>query len=209
MVKLKKPIDYINDLRSSPNIEISKLGETLYERYCQWTRSLRLKDMLEFLRKIQDNREKIGIAQLFGKFRAYSFEEFVYRLIQAEVEVPRTLGLYWGEKCLVWKESDKEYGIEIDILTGKKLNRFIEPVVAVDAKIELDASRLKTALASFLILKRCNPNAKCFLVHILGEVHPLLLELMEPWIDGIYQFSEEKDETVVFVKSVQAAVKQF
>ena len=165
--------------------------------------------MLEFVRKIQDNRDKIGIAQLFGKFRAYSFEEFVYRLIQSEVEVPRTLGLYWGEKCLVWKDSDKEYGMEIDILIGKKLNRFIKPVVVVDAKVELDASRLKTALASFLILKRHNPKVKCFLVYMIGEVHPLLVELTEPWIDGIYQFNEEKDETVVFVKSVQAAIKQF
>jgi len=36
----------------------------------------------------------------------------------------------------------------------------------------------------------------------------LLLKLIERWIDGIYQFSLDKDETTAFVESGQEAVKQ-
>jgi len=209
MVRLKKPIDYVNQLLLNPNPDLHKLGENLQKRYEQWTRSLNLKHLLDFMKTIQENRDKIGVAQLFGKFRAYSFEEFVFRLIQAKVLIPKSFNVYWGEKCLVWKDDDREYGLEVDVVIGKKPDRFIEPLVAVDAKVELDASRLKTALASFLLLKRWNPNVKCFLVYMLGEIDFLLLKLTAPWIDGIYQFTQDRDETTAFVKSVQESVMQF
>jgi hypothetical protein len=32
---------------------------------------------------------------------------------------------------------------------------------------------------------------------------------MEPWIEGVYQFSLDKQETIAFVKSVQEALKQY
>ncbi len=99
--------------------------------------------------------------------------------------------------------------MELDILTGRKLNKFIEPTVAVEVKVELDSSRLKTALASFLLLEKRYPHVKCFLVYMIREARSLLLKLTEPWIDGTYQFSLERDETTAFVKSVQEAVKQF
>jgi hypothetical protein len=78
---------------------------------------------------------------------------------------------------------------------------------AVEAKVELDASRLKTALVSFLFLKRRYPNVVFPSLHVRRNL-PLLLELTAPWIDGIYQFSLHKDETSAFVKSIQEAVKQ-
>lgn len=113
------------------------------------------------------------------------------------------------EKSLIWKRNNEEYGMELDIIIGKRLNQFIEPAVAVEAKVELDASRLKTALAAFLLLKRCYPKAKCFLAYMFGEIDPLLLKLTEPWINGIHQFGLEKDESDAFVKAVQETVKQF
>ena len=209
MAKRKKPEDYVNELRLSSNVETRALGENLLEQYRRWTQTLRLEDLLVFLQTIQNNKNKIGAAQFFGRFRAYSLEEFVYRLVQAKVNAPKLLNVYWGERCVVWKGNSQEYGMELDVLVGKKLDEFVQPVVVVDTKVELDASRLKTTLASFLLLKRCNPHVQCFLVYILGEVDPLLLRLTEPWIDGIYQFSAEKDETAAFVKSVQAAIQHF
>lgn len=209
MAKRKKPVDYVNELRLSSNTETRTLGENLLEQYRRWTQTLLLEDLLVFLQTIQNNKSKIGAAQFFGKFRAYSLEEFVYRLVQAKGGAPKPLNVYWGERCVVWKGNGQEYGMELDILVGKKLDEFVQPVVAVDTKVELDASRLKTTLASFLLLKRRHPHVRCFLVYMLGEVDPLLLRLTEPWIDGTYQFSVEKDETAAFVKSVQAAIKQF
>jgi hypothetical protein len=208
MSRLKRPIDYVNTLRLNPNREKRELGETLHGQYQRWTRSLRLGDFLGFMQTIQEGRDRIGAAQLFGKFRAYSLEEFVYRLIRARVSTPEPLGVYWGERCLIWRGSGREYGMEVDVLVGEKLDGFVQPVVAVDAKVELDASRLKTALASFLLLKRCHPHARCLLVYVIEEVDPPLLRLTEPWIDRVYRFSAERDETGVFVESVRAAVKQ-
>jgi len=109
------------------------------------------------MQSIQENKERVGVSQLFGKFRAYSPEEFVYRLIQAKVSILKPLDVYWGEKCLIWRKDGQQHGMELDIIVGRKLNEFIEPTVAVDAKVELDASRLKTALASFLLLKNATP----------------------------------------------------
>jgi len=208
MSRLKKPIDYVNMLRFNSNREKRELGETLHGQYQQWTRSLRPKDLLGFIQTIQEGKDQIGAAQLFGKFRAYALEEFVYRLIRARVSLPESLGIYWGEKCLLWRGGGREYGMEVDVLVGKKIDGFVQPIVAVDAKVELDASRLKTTLASFLLLKRFHPYAKCFLVFVIEEVDPPLLRLTEPWIDGFYRFSAERDETAAFVESVQAAVKQ-
>lgn len=205
MTKLKKPIDYINTLRFSSDPETRKLGESLHKKYLQWTRSLQLNSLIEFLKGIQENRERIGVAQLFGKFRACSFEEFVYRLIQTKVSIPEDTSLHWGEKCLIWKEGSQRYGMELDVLVGRKIDGFVDAVIAIDAKVELDASRLKTTLASFLLLKRWNPAVKCFLVYMLGEINPLLLKLTKPWVDGTYQLGPEKDETLAFIKSVQDA----
>jgi hypothetical protein len=207
MTKMKKPIDYINDLRLSSDVKTRELGCFLERQYCDWTRSLQLKSLLNFLKAIEENKAEIGVAQLFGKFRAYSFEEFVYRLIQAEVSIPRPLGVYWGEKCLIWERVGQVYGMEFDVVVGKRLDGFVEPIVAIEAKVELDSSRLKTSLASFLLLKQRNPDVKCFLVYMLAEIDPLLLGLTKPWVDEIFQFGSERDETCAFVESVQNAVK--
>jgi len=207
MTKIKKPVNYINSLRFSSDSKTRELGESLHKKYLQWTQSLNLNSLIEFLKVIQENRERIGVAQLFGKFRACSFEEFVYRLILTKVSLTEELSLYWGEKCLIWKESGQKYGMELDVLVGRKIDDLVDAAVAIDAKVELDASRLKTTLASFLLLKQRNPNVKCFLVYMLGEINPLLLKLSEPWVDGVYQIGLERDETLVFLKSVQDALK--
>jgi hypothetical protein len=208
MVRLKKPVDYVNRLVLNPNSDIRKLGENLQKQYGRWKRSLDLKHLLNFMKTIQENRDKIGVAQLFGRFRAYSFEEFVYRLIQAKVSIPPPFNVCWGEKCLIWRDDDREYGMELDVVVGRKFNKFVvEPLVAVEAKVELDASRLKTALASFLLLKERYPNVKCYLVYMFGEIDSFLMKLTAPWIDGIYEFSQDKDETTALVRSVQEAVK--
>ncbi|MEM2935994.1 MAG: hypothetical protein QW231_02330 [Candidatus Bathyarchaeia archaeon] len=208
MAKRKRPEDYIGDLCSSPDPENRRLGENLRGQYSRWAQNLSLEELTSFLEAIQGNKERIGAPQLFGKFRAYSFEEFVYRLIQIRISIPQNLGVYWGEKCLIWDEENKKYGTEMDILIGRKLNEFIEAKAAVDTKIELDAARLKTTLASFLLLKERNPQVKCFLAYMRGEINPILLDLAKPWIDGAYQLSLERDETEHFIKSLQEAINR-
>jgi hypothetical protein len=113
-----------------------------------------------------------------------------------------------GEKCLVWKESSQGYGVEVDIAIGRKLDGFVEPAVAVDAKVELDAARLKTALASMLLVKRLNPKTRCFIVYIKREVSNFLLAASDTWLDGVFEFSLKRNEVASFLRAVKSATRR-
>lgn len=202
MARTKKPIDYINELCSSERETQRRLGETLKAQYERWTKTLALKDFLKFNEIIRMNKSEIGVAQFFGKFRAYAFEEYIYRLIKGKVAINKPFDIFWGEKCLVWQEGEKGYTMEFDVSIGRKICEFIDPLVVFDAKVELDSARLKTALASFAVLKHWKPTAKCVLVYITKELDSHLLELAKNWIDGVFQFSWENDETDVFLNYV-------
>lgn len=202
MPRIKKAVDYIRELSSSNNIERKLLGKKLDSQYAKWTETLDLQDFLAFNDFIQENKALIGAAQFFGKFRAYAFEEYVYRLLKTKIRIPKPLQLFWGEKCLVWEKTGKKYTLEFDIAIGLKTNCFVEPTIVFDAKVELDSARLKTALASFAILKHWNSKTKCFLIYIVKEIGSAFLELAKYWIDGIFQFSFEKDETAAFLNCV-------
>ncbi|MBS7620947.1 hypothetical protein KEJ32_02365 [Candidatus Bathyarchaeota archaeon] len=199
MARAKKPVDYINELCSSGREEQRKLGETLKAQYERWTKTLALKDFLEFNETIRMNKFEIGVAQFFGKFRAYAFEEYIYRLLKEKVAIKKPFEVFWGEKCLVWQDSMRSYAIEFDLSIGQKLGKFIDPIVVFDAKVELDSARLKTAIASFAMLKLWKPAARCALAYITRELDNHLLELAKNWIDGFFQFSLENDETEAFL----------
>jgi len=104
-----------------------------------------------------------------------------------------------GERCLVWKTADKEYLMEFDVSIGKKTEQLVKPVIVFDAKIELDSSRLKTALASFVILKRWNREARCFLVYVNREVDSALIGLAKRWIDRIFNSTLKKTKQQFFL----------
>ncbi|MEM2912276.1 MAG: hypothetical protein QW146_07215 [Candidatus Bathyarchaeia archaeon] len=203
MAKKKKPLDYINSLCADADDEKRRVGRILLNQYRTWTNTLRLDDLLTFMETIQNNKNRIGVAQFFGKFRAYSFEEYLYRLIQKRVSMPPCLNLFWGEKCLIRNGK----GIEMDIAIGRKINQFVDPILVLDAKIELDASRLKTALASFLLLKHFNPKTTCVLAYMKKEIAPFLLDLAKPWIEKIFEFSRDKDATQSLIETIKSTLK--
>jgi len=207
LARAKKPIDYINELCSSKREEQRKLGKTLNAQYERWTKTLALKDFLKFNEIIMTDKSEIGSAQFFGKFRAYAFEEYIYRLIKEKIIIDKPLEVFWGEKCLVWQGDEKDYAIEFDISIGKKACRFINPLVVFDAKVELDSARLKTAVASFVMLKRWKPTARCILVYITRELDNCLLELAKSWVDGVFQFSWENDETAFFLNYITRCLR--
>lgn len=206
MARAKKPIDYINELCSSRKAAQQVLGKALQAQYERWTKTLALKDFLKFSETIMANKAEIGVAQFFGKFRAYAFEEYVYRLLKQKIAVKKPFQVFWGEKCLVWQEGEKSYAMEFDISIGRKVDEFIDPLVVFDAKVELDSARLKTAVASFAILKRWKPETQCLLVYITRDLDGCLLELTKDWIDRIFQFSWENDETAVFLDYVARCI---
>jgi len=208
LARAKKPIDYIKELYASRKTERQMLGKALQAQYERWTKTLALKDFLKFNETIMTNKNEIGVAQFFGKFRAYAFEEYVYRLLKERITVKKPLQVFWGEKCLVWQEGEKSYAMEFDISIGRKIGEFIDPAVVFDAKVELDSARLKTAVASFAILKRWKPITRCLLVYITRELDGCLLELTKDWIDGIFQLSWENDEVEAFLSHVAECLCQ-
>ncbi|MGB9777828.1 MAG: hypothetical protein ACPLW8_00330 [Candidatus Bathyarchaeales archaeon] len=195
MSRIKKAIDYINELRSNDNPKKQMLGKELAVQYAKWTKTLNLKDFLAFAKIIQENKTEIGAAQFFGKFRAYALEEYIYRLLQTKVRFPEPLQVFWGEKCLVWQKGREKYSMEFDVAIGKKAKGIVEPKIVFDAKVELDSARLKTALASFAILKRWNAEVKCLLVYVVKDVDSVLLKLANYWVDGLFRLNLQKDET--------------
>lgn len=205
---MKKPVDYINELRFSERESRRRLGETLRAQYERWRRTLALKDFIKFNETIKANKSEIGIAQFFGKFRAYAFEEYIYRLLKEKVCIPEPLKTFWCEKCLVWQKNGKSYALEFDISIGVKKEGFIDPTMVFDAKVELDSSRLKTALASFAMLKKWKPTAKCVVAYVTRELDDNLLELAEDWADGIFQFNLENGETSAFIDYVAMSLKR-
>ena len=189
MARRKKPIDYINELYTSQKTSKQRLGEILHVKYNKWVRTLAVEDFLEFNETIMANKNEIGTAQFFGKFRAYSFEEYVYRLLKEKLYLKKPLELFWSGKCLVWQKEGRSYAMEFDVAIGVEKDGFVDPAVVFDTKIELDSSRLKTALGSFAMLKRWKPNVKCLIAYVKRELDDSLLELAMNWADGIFQFS--------------------
>jgi len=199
MVRVKKTVDYINDLCSSKKEEQQALGKVLRLKYEKWMETLELKNFLDFNNAIMGNKEEIGVAQFFGKFRAYAFEEHVYRLLKVKIRPSWPLRLFWGEKCLVWSKDGKNYAMEFDVSMGRKINAFVDPVIVFDTKVELDSARLKTAIASFAMLKLWKPKAKCVLVYITKELDETLFELAKNWLDAAFQLNLENNETEAFL----------
>lgn len=202
MARKKKAIDYINELCTSKSERRRTLGETLKAQYERWMKTLALEDFLKFNETIMANKTEIGAAQFFGKFRAYAFEEYVYRLLKAKIHFKKPLEIFWAEKCLVWRGEDVDYAMEFDILIGVKKGGFADPKVVLDAKVELDSSRLKTAIASFVMLKQWKPWVKCAVVYVKRELDDSLLRLAENWADGIFQFNLQNNEAGLFLNSV-------
>ncbi|MBS7643989.1 hypothetical protein KEJ26_05390 [Candidatus Bathyarchaeota archaeon] len=210
MARLKKPINYIEDLCASQDVQTRQIGFLLKRNYRIWTTNLKLHDFEVFLSTIQRHKEKIGLAQFFGKFRAYAFEEYVYRLIKSKIPLPRGFDVFWGEEVQVLLEKDRAYNMEVDISIGRpgKYDS-ICPTVVVDCKVEIDASRLKTAMASFAILKQFIPDVNCFLVYMKKDVSDIFFQLVCNWIDGAYDISTVKDESKRFIKNLTRVLQKY
>lgn len=206
MARVKKALKYIEDLCLSRDEARKDIGERLKTLYYRWIKTLSLEDFLEFNETIKLNKDLIGAAQFFGKFRAFAFEEYIYRLIRRRVNVPVSLKIFWGEKCVVWRNFEKFYSVEFDVSIGLKEKDYVTPKIVFDAKVELDSSRLKTALASFILLKDWKPEAKCILVYIDRELNEALLDIAKSRIDGVFQLSLKNNETEAFLKFVSACL---
>lgn len=99
--------------------------------------------------------------------------------------------------------------MEFDVSIGKKDGGFVDPAMVFEVKVELDSARLKTALASFMILKTWKPKVKCALVYLIKDLDLALLKLAEHWVDGIFQFSPKSKESDFFIEFVNKCLSSF
>jgi len=98
--RIKRAVDCINALCSSESEAKSMLGNALKQRYERWLETLNLQDFLRFIETIKENKDQIGVPQFFGKFRACTFEECVYRLIVTKVDIPEHFNCFGARNAL-------------------------------------------------------------------------------------------------------------
>jgi len=126
------------------------------ESYLRWKRSL-IEDFMESINLIHRMRDRIqralgGLPQMVGQFRAYSLEEYIRDLIKARVK-PK-LGVYWNEDVVVWRRGVEECKMKFDVVVGRVRGGELVPSLIVEAKVDLDAPRLKALMLSSLPVER-------------------------------------------------------
>jgi len=200
-LRYARPLTYIERLLKSKNKRGVAAGRKLLKIYEAWKTSLSIDDFLYFLRLIQyDLKEDImlslkGMIQMIGQFKAYSFEEFLMDLIKKKLkELNKPLEVLWNEKLPIWKApTNEEYAATFDIAIIKRVNGKITPLIVIEAKVDVDAPRLKTALFNSILLKNTYPDVKYALVYVNWNADVILMSLARNFLDAIFNFNSESE----------------
>lgn len=188
-LRRKKTVNYIEQIAKYDY----KLGGKLRESYSRWIETLSIDDFNDFLDLIYEFKEDImrGLGRLLqtvGQFRAYSLEEYIYQLIRRRVRIPRSMDVYWNEDVAIWKLNSHTYTVRFDILIGSKNNKYVEPTIIVEAKVEVDAPRLKNVFMNFILAKTLKPNVKTILVYVNWNASQILKYITLKYVDRLYWF---------------------
>jgi hypothetical protein len=73
-------------------------------------------------------------------------------------------------------------------LIGSKNDRYVDPSIIVEAKVEVDAPRLKNVFMNFTLAKMLKPNVKTILVYVKWNASQILKSIMSKYINGVYRF---------------------
>ncbi|MEM1545976.1 MAG: hypothetical protein QXY40_02870 [Candidatus Methanomethylicia archaeon] len=188
-MRRKKTVNYIEQIAKYDY----KLGGKLRESYSRWIETLSIDDFNDFLDLIYEFKEDImrglgRLLQTIGQFRAYSLEEYIYQLIRRRVRIPRSMDVYWNEDVAIWKLNSYTYTVRFDILIGSKNNKYVEPAIIVEAKVEVDAPRLKNVFMNFILAKTLKPNVKTILVYVNWNASQILKYITLKYVDRLYWF---------------------
>ncbi len=188
-LRRKKTVNYIEQIAKYDY----KLGGKLRESYSRWIETLSIDDFNDFLDLIYEFKEDImrglgRLLQTIGQFRAYSLEEYIYQLIRRRVRIPRSMDVYWNEDVAIWKLNSYTYTVRFDILIGSKNNKYVEPAIIVEAKVEVDAPRLKNVFMNFILAKTLKPNVKTILVYVNWNASQILKYITLKYVDRLYWF---------------------
>jgi len=188
-LRRRKALSYIEKLM----MHDYRLGVKLRESYNQWIETLNIDDFNRFLDLIYEFRENImrstgGLIQMIGQFRAYSLEEYVYQVIRRRVRVPVGMDVYWNDDVVVWRINSYVYTVRFDLLIGSKNNKYVDPSIIVEAKVEVDAPRLKNVFMNFTLAKFLKPNVETILVYVRWNASQALKSITLKYINKVYWF---------------------
>ena len=195
-----KAIDYIQLMKNSRNPRVVEAGLELEELYFKWKKSLDVRDLVDFIEAIEEKyawalKKGLGrMPQSIGQFRAYALEEYLYDItsqtLKGEYEI------LWNEKIPVWEE-EFEYSIAQDLAI---LDRKTGLKAVVEAKVEVDAQRLKAVLMNFSLLK-ISKKLNCAIVYIRWNADEKLKFLSKRiCVDEIFNFNRNPFEVERYKK---------
>jgi len=197
-------MDYISALLSKPSTK--DLGLLLLDYYNSLMKTLTTEQLALLLSTIERNHEKIGRPQYFGKFRAFLFEEYIMKRIINHLNTQKNIVFEW-EPCI---EISKDYCIEVDILASQILpDNSTKYLLGIECKVELDASRLKEALANLILIKAKYPHILAFIVFFKKDVSERLIDIALKYIDGIVEVSHKNDELDLIIKRLHNLLETF
>ena|GEM_PF-386136 len=209
-----RAIDYIKKLMSSGDEDGAKAGEDLFELYLKWKETLELNDFLTFVDLIQNRwkdtimRVLKGMPQMIGQFRAFSFEEYLVDVIRSKLKPERRgFRILWNEKLLIWRGGGREYRAALDIVLSRAEGYGEVPVVAIEAKIDVDAPRLRAVMLNFEMLRKVYPEVKTALVYLYWNADEILKDIARMFIDELFNFTSKR-HVPAFLEFVNSALSK-
>ncbi len=199
---------YIDRLLESGSPEAVKIGRKLKLGYERFKTTLKVEDFSRFLDLVLQNSNIImrslgGLPQLIGQFRAFSLEEYVLELLARKAGVERR-DIFWNEDVIIWKRSGEICKMKFDIVVGHKMKGTVHPFVTVEAKVDVDAPRLKASIFEALMVKRLYKGCKCLLTYVGWHASEIWYEIAKiAGFDGVYKLYGSDEEVERFIEDAR------
>ncbi len=146
-------------------VYINETIPKLKEKYVKLMETLDYKLFEELMEEII--KEKAKTPQYIGKFRSTMMEEYVAETLRRKLNNPNIKVVRQYEMTI----GEYKFKVDIAVLEEGKIKHIIE------CKVELDSSRLKTAIGELILAKLHNPNIKVHIVYYKPEISIKLLKL--------------------------------
>ena len=198
---------YIDKLLESGCPEAVRTGKKLKLEYEKFKTTLKVEDFTRFLDLILQNSNIImkalgGLPQLIGQFRAFSLEEYVLELLVKKAGVNRER-IFWNEDVIIWKRGSKVCKMKFDIVVGHMMKDTVYPLVTIEAKVDVDAPRLKASIFEALMVKRLYRDCKCLLAYVGWHAGEIWYEIAMAGFDSVYKLYGSEGDVERFIEDAR------
>ncbi|GEM_PF-6927174 len=151
------------------------LRRRMIEHYKTLIKKLDERILADFLLEILKLSERGYTAQYIGKFRSTIFEEYVVLLLRRICN--KTLSVVRQAKIPL---GDYEVTVDVAVMQRNK------PSLIIECKVDLDASRLKTALGEYLILSNAYKNLRYLIVYFNSLISQELYRIASRFVPIVH-----------------------